>query len=88
MATIQPPAAGVTADDLTAIEAGLRADETAYMADLERLVNIDCGSYTPAGVDEVGAFVRGFMSEHGARDRKSTRLNSSHIAVSRMPSSA
>ena len=66
MATIQPPAAGVTADDLTAIEAGLRADETAYMADLERLVNIDCGSYTPAGVDEVGRFVAGFLADLGA----------------------
>jgi glutamate carboxypeptidase len=66
MATIHPPAAGVTADDLTAIEASLRADETAYLADLERLVNIDCGSYTPAGVDEVGRFVAGFLAHLGA----------------------
>jgi glutamate carboxypeptidase len=66
MATIHPPAAGVSADDLTAIEAGLRADEAAYLADLERLVNIDCGSYTPAGVDEVGRFVAGFLADLGA----------------------
>ncbi len=66
MATIHPPAAGVTADDLTAIEASLQADETAYLADLERLVNIDCGSYTPAGVDEVGRFVAGFLADLGA----------------------
>ena len=66
MATIHPPAAGVSADDLTAIEASLRADEPAYLADLERLVNIDCGSYTPAGVDEVGRFVAGFLAEIGA----------------------
>ncbi len=66
MATIHPPAAGVTADDLTAIEANLQADETAYLADLERLVNIDCGSYTPAGVDEVGRFVAGFLADLGA----------------------
>ena len=66
MATIHPPAAGVSADDLTAIEASLRADETAYLADLERLVNIDCGSYTPAGVDEVGRFVLGFLADLGA----------------------
>ena len=66
MATIHPPAAGVSADDLTAIEAGLRADEPAYLADLERLVNIDCGSYTPAGVDEVGRFVAGFLADIGA----------------------
>ncbi len=66
MATIHPPAAGVTARDLTAIEASLQADETAYLADLERLVNIDCGSYTPAGVDEVGRFVAGFLADLGA----------------------
>jgi glutamate carboxypeptidase len=66
MATIHPPAAGVSADDLTAIETSLRADEAAYMADLERLVNIDCGSYTPAGVDEVGRFVAGFLADLGA----------------------
>jgi glutamate carboxypeptidase len=66
MATIHPPAAGVSADDLTAIEASLRADEAAYLADLERLVNIDCGSYTPAGVDEVGRFVAGFLADLGA----------------------
>jgi glutamate carboxypeptidase len=66
MTTIHPPAAGVSADDLAAIEAGLRADEPAYLADLERLVNIDCGSYTPAGVDEVGRFVAGFLADIGA----------------------
>jgi len=66
MTTVHPPAAGVTADDLTAIEASMRADETAYLADLERLVNIDCGSYTPAGVDEVGRFVAGFLADLGA----------------------
>ena len=30
----------------------------------------------------------GFIGENGAGDRKSTRLNSSHTTVSRMPSSA
>ena len=44
----------------------MRADETAYLPDLERLVNIDCGSYTPAGVDEVGRFVAGFLADLGA----------------------
>ena len=63
---IDKPAAGVDADELTAIEASLRSDEAAYLADLERLVNIDCGSYTPAGVDKVGRFVAGFLSDIGA----------------------
>ena len=29
-----------------------------------------------------------FIEEPGVQDRKSTRLNSSHVALSRMPSSA
>ena len=38
-----------------------------------------------AGIDAGQSFVAGFIS---AVDRKSTRLNSSHQSVSRMPSSA
>jgi glutamate carboxypeptidase len=87
MATIHPPAAGVSADDLAAIEASLRADEAAYLADLERLVNIDCGSYTPAGVDEVGRFVAGFLADLGAtvevRPDPAGRLGSSVIGTLR-----
>ena len=36
------------------------------MADLEHLVNIDCGSYTKAGVDQVGAWVSERLRELGA----------------------
>ena len=67
METLTEPGAGVATDELAAIEAAVRAAEPAYLADLERLVNIDCGSYTPAGVDEVGAFVAGFLADSGAR---------------------
>jgi glutamate carboxypeptidase len=66
METIASPGAGVTADELAAIEAHVRAAEPAYLADLERLVNIDCGSYTPAGVEEVATFVAGFLTALGA----------------------
>ncbi len=38
-----------------------------YLADLQRLVDIDCGSYTKAGVDEVGAWVQEAFAELGAR---------------------
>ncbi|MDQ3127986.1 MAG: M20 family metallopeptidase [Chloroflexota bacterium] len=69
MQTSSAPGAAVAAAELTALEAAVRADETAYLADLERLVNIDCGSYTPAGVDVVGQFVASFMAAHGARVR-------------------
>jgi glutamate carboxypeptidase len=58
--------AAVADDELAGLGATVRADEPAYLADLERLVNIDCGSYTPEGVDRVGDYVAGFMTEHGA----------------------
>ena len=60
------PGTGPTTEELAALESAIRKAEPAYLADLERLVNIDCGSYTPAGVDEVGRFVAGFMRELGA----------------------
>jgi glutamate carboxypeptidase len=66
METIASPGAGVTSDELAAIEANVRAAEPAYLADLERLVNIDCGSYTPTGVEEVARFVAGFLTAVGA----------------------
>ena len=66
METIASPGAGVTADELTAIEDAIRAVEPAYRADLERLVNIDCGSYTPAGIEAVATFVTGFLASLGA----------------------
>ncbi len=67
MDPLTAPGGAVADPELTALEAAVRAAEPAYLADLERLVNIDCGSYTPAGVDEVGRFVAAFMTGHGAR---------------------
>ena len=32
-----------------------------YLRDLELLVNVDCGSYTKAGVDEVGRWTADFL---------------------------
>jgi glutamate carboxypeptidase len=65
MTTIDP-SPSVTEEELAAIESAIRADEPAYFADLERLVNTDCGSYTRDGVDRIGEFVAGFMAAHGA----------------------
>ncbi len=67
MDTLTAPGGAVADPELASLEAAVRAAEPAFMADLERLVNIDCGSYTPEGVDEVGRFVAGFMAEHGGR---------------------
>ena len=48
--------------------------------------------YVYRAIDQFGQVIDVFVSPRrdakAARDRKSTRLNSSHIAVSRMPSSA
>jgi glutamate carboxypeptidase len=45
------------------VEAGLPA----FLADLERLCSIDCGSYTPDGVNEVATWVAQDLERMGAR---------------------
>lgn len=50
-------------EQLARFVAGARDD---FIADLERLVNIDCGSYTKAGVDEVGRWVGEQLADLGA----------------------
>ena len=52
--------------ELDALRASIAADFPVYLADLERLVSIDCGSYTPEGVDEVGRWVTAFLEDLGA----------------------
>ena len=55
-----------SAAELDALRAAIGGDLPAYLDDLERLVNIDCGSYTPAGVNEVGRWVASFFADLGA----------------------
>src|SRR5215207_7664719 len=89
-----PPAAATSLEptELAALEAAIRADEPALLADLERLVNIDCGSYTPSGVDEVGRFVAGFLADAGAeveaRPDPDGRLGSTIVGTFRGPAGA
>ena len=52
--------------ELDALRGAIAADLPAYLADLECLVNIDCGSYTPEGVDEIGRWVQAFLEGLGA----------------------
>jgi glutamate carboxypeptidase len=52
--------------ELEALRDSISRDLPDYLADLTRLVNIDCGSYTPAGVDEVGRWVAEFLTGLGA----------------------
>ncbi len=44
----------VATEELAAIRASIDAAFPAFLRDLERLVNVDCGSYTKPGVDVVG----------------------------------
>ena len=57
----------VPAAELAALHAGLERALPAYLADLEHLVSIDCGSYTKAGVDEVGRWTADRLRALGAQ---------------------
>jgi glutamate carboxypeptidase len=51
---------------LKSLGAAIEASLPDYLADLERLVNIDCGSYNKAGVDQVGQWVAEQLLDLGA----------------------
>ncbi|HEY2916143.1 MAG TPA: M20 family metallopeptidase [Candidatus Limnocylindrales bacterium] len=51
---------------LEALRSAIDGELPAYLADLERLCGIDCGSYTPAGVNEVADWVEAFCRSFGA----------------------
>jgi glutamate carboxypeptidase len=55
----------VSAADLAAVRARVATAEPAFLADLERLVNIDCGSYTRDGVNQVATWVADFVARLG-----------------------
>src|SRR5918994_2664092 len=56
----------VSTAELEAIRNTVAGAEPTYVADLERLVNTDCGSYTKAGVDTVGRWTADFLERLGA----------------------
>jgi glutamate carboxypeptidase len=59
------PTSVVADRDLFALRARLTAAEPELLADLERLVNVDCGSYTREGVNEVAAWTADFLARLG-----------------------
>src|SRR3954452_17695560 len=71
--------------ELDALRTVIAADLPAYLADLERLANIDCGSYTPAGVDTLRGWGGRFLGELGAevetRPDPSGRLGATVVAT-------
>lgn len=52
--------------ELDQIRAFATGAQDSFLADLERLVNVDCGTYTKSGVDEIGAWFAQQMTELGA----------------------
>jgi glutamate carboxypeptidase len=51
--------------DLAALHARISAAEPAFLADLARLVGIDCGTYTRQGVNEVAAWTASVLARLG-----------------------
>jgi len=56
----------VRASELDTLRGRLEGELSAYLADLERLCSIDCGSYTPGGVNQVADWVAAFLERLGA----------------------
>jgi glutamate carboxypeptidase len=61
------PGGGVSPAQLDQLRSSIESRLPAFLGDLERLVNTDCGSYTKAGVDEVGRWTGAFLGDLGAR---------------------
>jgi glutamate carboxypeptidase len=61
-----PPVSTPPALILERLRAAIAADLPAYLRDLEWAVNTDCGSYTPAGVNQIGRWVAAFLAGIGA----------------------
>ena len=60
-------AALVAEDELETLRTTIEAGLPAFLADLERLCNVDCGSYSPAGVNEIADWVAADLAALGAR---------------------
>jgi glutamate carboxypeptidase len=61
------PAVLLDPHEIAALRAVVEAAEPAFLADLKRLVNTDCGSYTKAGVDTVGRWTAERLRALGGR---------------------
>lgn len=66
MDALVAPGAAVSADELEELDAIIEDELPAYLEDLSALVNVDCGSYTKAGVDQVGRWTGRFLEKLGA----------------------
>ncbi len=64
------PGSPVTEAELRHLAGWLEAALPTFLADLERLVSIDCGSYNKAGVDEAGRWTAAALDRLGASVRR------------------
>lgn len=65
MDTPSGPGTGVSPDELRRLDATVSEAYPRFLAELERLCNIDCGSYSPAGVNEVATWVAAAFADLG-----------------------
>ncbi len=61
----EDPASLLADGDLAALLARVTAVEPTFLSDLARLVNVDCGSYTRQGVNEIAAWTADFLVRLG-----------------------
>ena len=66
MSTIVAAGSLVADAELDAIRGIAEAGLPDFLADLERLVNVDCGSYTPEGVNQIATWVAADLEQTGA----------------------
>jgi glutamate carboxypeptidase len=60
------PGAAVSREELHSLRSSVTEGLPAFLADLERMCNIDCGSYTPDGVNQIGDLVAAELASMGA----------------------
>src|SRR5258708_3642978 len=71
MTSLQTPGGGVTGEELDRLQGLVVAARERFLEELEALCSIDCGSYSPAGVNAVGNWVAArFEALGGAVDRR------------------
>jgi glutamate carboxypeptidase len=58
--------AGVSVAELDALRSTVTTGLPAFLSDLERMCNVDCGSYTPAGVNRIADLVAAELASVGA----------------------
>lgn len=71
MAISIEPGTSISASELETIRSTVEAGLPAFLAELETMCNIDCGSYTPEGVNRIADRVEAELRSMGARiDRR------------------